>query len=121
MPSTSYGNQPPHNGPGYHLMGTSTQQQQYGVGASSQYQQPLAGPMPPGKPPEQFPGYGGMSGGMMSGGGMTAMAGPPLSNSTAGIVCIVNVWYYLCIINFIKFNLLVIHKMVYCIAGSFRG
>ena len=63
------------------------QQQQYGVGASSQYQQPLAGPMPPGKPPEQqFAGYGGMSGGMMSGGGMTAMAGPPMSNSTAGIV-----------------------------------
>ena len=99
MPPTSYGNQPPHNGPGYHPVGTSAQQQpitslhqqqhqQYGVGALSQHQQPMAGPMPPGKPPEQFPGgYGGMSGGMMSAGGMSAMAGPPLSTSTAGITC----------------------------------
>lgn len=86
MPSTSYASQPPHNGPGHYPMGTSTHQQPatslhqqyYGAPASSQHQQPLAGPMPPGKQPEQFPGH---AAGMMSGGGVPAMGGPPLSSS----------------------------------------
>ena len=82
MPSASYGNQPPQNGPGHYPMqqqppAASLQQQHHGVPALSQ---PLAGPMPSGKQPEQFPGHGGMSAGMVSGGGVPPMTGPPLSS-----------------------------------------
>jgi len=98
MPSTSYGNQPPHNGPGYYPMGTSThqppgtslQQPSYGMPSSSQHQQPMAGPtssMGMVKQPDQFAVHGGMSAGMVSGGGMmpnsqtiSAMTGPPLTS-----------------------------------------
>ena len=85
MPSTSYGNQPPQNGPGQYPMGASmhqpaaTQFHQQHHGAPT-LSQPLAGPMPSGKQPEQFPGHGGMSAGMMSGGGVPAMAGPSLNS-----------------------------------------
>ena len=82
MLSTSYANQPPYNGPGHYPIGASTHQppphqQYYGVPPSSQHQQPLAGPMPSGKQPEQFPGH---APAMMSGGGVPAMTGPPLNS-----------------------------------------
>ena len=53
----------------------SSLHQHYGVPPSSQHQQPLGGPVPSGKQPEQFPGH---AAGMMGGGEMSVMAGPPL-------------------------------------------
>ena len=78
-------------GPSSHQPTASLHQQPYGPPASSHHQ----GGLPPsGKQPEQFPGHGGMMGGV----GMSAMAGPPMSSgqmpamNTAGEVlsyCIV--------------------------------
>ena len=101
MPSSSYANQPPHNGPGHYPMGPSThqppatslhQQQYYGAPTSSHHQQSLAGPMPSGKQPEQFPGH---APGMMSGGGVPPMGGPPLSSGQMPAMNIAGNYMYL--------------------------